>query len=121
MSKRNRERRTGAESGAETGGGTTAGNMNWLPIVISVGALVLGFVAWSDVKQSRDETAKRLVDIEARMGAMQTTMANLAKAKPAQQQQGPDPNKVYTVKTDGAPAHGSPTAPIVIAEFSDYQ
>jgi len=28
---------------------------------------------------------------------------------------------IDTVKLDGAPTHGNPTAPIVIAEFSDYQ
>jgi len=44
-----------------------------------------------------------------------------ASAKPAATATGPDPNKVYTVRTEGSPAKGSPTAPIVIAEFSDFQ
>ena len=118
MSKKNRERRTG-EGGVESMGGG-GGGLNWLPIVIAVGALGLGFVAWTDAKKVKDDTAKRLVDIDQRLVQLQTQVANAAKAKPAPQQ-GPDPNKVYTVKTDGGPTKGNPTAPIVIAEFSDYQ
>jgi protein-disulfide isomerase len=118
MSKKNRERRT-EEGGVESlrGGG---GGLNWLPIVLAVGALGLGFVAWTDVKKVKDDTAKRLVDIDQRLIQLQTQVANAAKAKPASQQ-GPDPNKVYTVKTDGGPTKGNPTAPIVIAAFSEFQ
>jgi len=116
MSKKNRERRT--DAGGEPAGGGGAG-LNWLPIALAVGALGLGFVAWSDAKKVKDDTAKRLVDIDQRLASLQTQVANAAKTKPPAQ--GPDPNKVYTVKLDGAPSHGNPTAPIVIAEFSDYQ
>ena len=118
MSKKNRERRIGEGGDESTTGGNGAG-MNWLPVVLAVAALGLGFVAWTDAKKVKDDTAKRLVDISARLDQLQTSVANAAKAKPASQ--GPDPNRVYTVKTDGSPTHGNPTAPIVIAEFSDYQ
>jgi len=118
MSKKNRERRTN-ESGVEQadGGGSS---LSWLPIVLAVGALVLGFLAWTDAKNVKVETAKRLVDVDQKLLQLQTQVANAAKAKPAAQQ-GPDPNKVYTVKTDGSPTRGNPNAPIVIAQFSDYQ
>jgi protein-disulfide isomerase len=118
MSKKNRERRT--EPGDEPAASGGAG-LNWLPIALAVVALGLGFVAWSDAKRVKDDTAKRLLEMDQKLGALQTQVANAAKAKPPQQQQGPDPNKVYTVKLDGAPSHGNPKAPIVIAEFSDYQ
>jgi protein-disulfide isomerase len=85
-----------------------------------VGALLLGFVAWTDGKRSKDVVTKRLGDIDQRVSQLQTQVANAAKARPAPQQ-GPDPSKVYTVRTDGGPTKGNPTAPIVIAEFSDYQ
>jgi protein-disulfide isomerase len=119
MSKKNRERRTdgGVESSVGPSGG---GGLTWLPIVLAVGALGLGFWAATDVKKVKTDMAKRMADVDQRLTQMQTQVANAAKAKP-QAQQGPDPNKVYTVKTDGAPTKGNPTAPIVIAEFSDYQ
>lgn len=118
MSKRNRERRTG-EGGVESNGGG-GGGVSWLPILLAVGALGLGFVAWTDARRFKTDTAKRLADVDLRLSQLQTQVANAAKAKPPAQQ-GPDPNKVYTVKTEGSPTHGNPTAPIVIAEFSDYQ
>jgi protein-disulfide isomerase len=118
MSKKNRERRAG-EPGAPASEGGGGGGISWLPVVLAVAALGLGFMAWTDAKRFKDDATKRLVDLDQRMLQLQTQVANAAKARPAQQ--GPDPNKVYTVKIDGAPAHGNPTAPIVIAEFSDYQ
>jgi protein-disulfide isomerase len=118
MSKKNRERRT-TDGAVESNNGGQGGGMNWLPVVLAVAALGLGFVAWTDAKKVKDESTKRIVDLETRMSQLQTQVANAAKAKPPST--GPDPNKVYTVKTDGAPTHGNPTAPIVIAEFSDYQ
>ena len=118
MSKRNRERRAGDADVESEGSGGVSG-LNWLPIVLAVGALGLGFVAWTDAKKFKDDTARRFVELDQRLAQLQTQVANAAKAKPPSQ--GPDPNKVYTVKTDNAPTHGNPTAPIVIAEFSDYQ
>ena len=120
MSKKNRERRTG-EAGDESTGGGGVGGLNWLPIVLAVGALGLGFVAWTDGKRIKDDTARRLVDIDQRLIQLQTQVANAAKARPAPQQQGPDPNKVYAVKTAGSPFMGNAGAPVVIAEFSEYQ
>jgi protein-disulfide isomerase len=119
MSKKNRERRSGeggVESAGANGGG---GGINWLPLVLAIVALGLGFVAWTDGKRIKDDTTRRLVDIDQKLIQLQTQVANAAKAKPAPQQ-GPDPNKVYTVRTDG-PTKGNPKAPVVIAEFSDYQ
>ena len=50
----------------------------------------------------------------------------VAAAKPqppsqAKRIEAPDPDKVYTVKTDGAPLRGPSSAPITIAAFSDFQ
>ena len=121
MSKKNRERRPdggGESTSASTAGG--GGGVNWLPIILAIVALGLGFMAWTDGKRMKDETTRRLVDIDQKLAQLQTQITNVAKAKPAPQQQGPDPNKVYPVKTDG-PTKGNPKAPIVIAEFSDYQ
>lgn len=118
MSKKNRERRSGEGAVESTPGGGGSG-AQWLPVVLAVVALGLGFVAWTDAKKVKDDTGRRLADLDSRLIQLQTQVANAAKPKP-QPQQGPDPDKVYTVKADG-PTKGNPTAPIVIAEFSDYQ
>ena len=66
-----------------------------------------------------------LDELGQRVGSVSTKVDNYA-AKAAQaaqppRPQGPDPNKVYQVKTQGAPAEGPESAPVVIAEFSDFQ
>lgn len=99
----------------QDGGGTS-----WLPIVVAFCALGLGFVAWTDAKKVKDETLKRFVDMDTKVIQLQAQVANAAKAKPAPQQ-GPDPNKVYTVRTEGSPTKGNPKAPIIIAAFSEFQ
>jgi protein-disulfide isomerase len=35
--------------------------------------------------------------------------------------EGPDPTQVHTIRTDGAPSKGPATAPVTIAEFSEFQ
>ena len=67
--------------------------------------------------KSLEETQERTKRNEARIGEVDQA----AKATPRPQRQGPDPDKVYTVKTTGAPSKGRVGAPIVIAEFSDFQ
>src|SRR5262245_35834059 len=123
MSKRNRERRSVEGEPAARGAapGSSGSGIPWLPTVLAIGALGLGFVAWTDGRKTRDDLTRRLVDMDQRLSQTQTQVANAAKARPPQQPSGPDPNKVYTVRLDGSPYRGNPTAPIVIAEFSDYQ
>lgn len=119
MSKKNRERRVGetGDAASESGGG---GGVSWLPVALAVAALGLAFMAWTDARRFKDDAAKRLGEIDQRLIQVQKDVLLAAKAKPAAQA-GPDPNKAYTIKTDGSPAKGNATAPIVIAEFSDYQ
>jgi hypothetical protein len=77
--------------------------------------ILLGYMNWQETR----ELQKRLDD---RLGKVETRIADLAKAAPAAAaRRGLDPDRVYTVKTDGAPSKGPAGAPITIAELSDFQ
>jgi protein-disulfide isomerase len=93
--------------------------MSWLPILLSAGALALGFVAWTDSRAIKTTLDKRLGAMDAQLMALQTKVN--AAPRPQAAPQGPDPAKSYPIKVAGSPSKGNPTAPIVIAEFSDYQ
>jgi hypothetical protein len=76
-----------------------------------VAVLVISFASWRDVSR----LDSRLRELEARMG-------QVGSAVPAPVvQRGPDPNQVYAINTEGAPSRGKASAPITIAEFSDFQ
>src|SRR2546426_493920 len=89
--------------------------------VIGVAALVLvNLKLLSDTHKLQTT----LDELGRGVGSVSTKVDNYAaKAAQAAQppRQGPDPNKVYQVKTQGAPAEGPESAPVVIAEFSDFQ
>jgi protein-disulfide isomerase len=117
MSKKNRERREGKDEVDET---SDSGSASWLPTVLAAAALVFAFYLWTDARQVGQETAKHLRATDAAIAQL-TSQVAAARQQAKPQPQGPDPNKVYPIKLDGAPTRGNPTAPIVIAEFSDYQ
>jgi hypothetical protein len=73
--------------------------------------LVISFASWRDVSR----LDRRLRELEARVGQVGTP------APAPAVQRGPDPGQVYAVSTEGAPARGKPSAPVTIAEFSDFQ
>ena len=83
--------------------------------------LAVNLAGWSGQKKERDATEGRFRNLEASVQQLTTKVDQAAKATPRPQRQGPDPDKVYTVKTTGAPSKGRVGAPIVIAEFSDFQ
>lgn len=73
-----------------------------------------------EIGRINDGLDDRLKKIETRI----SQLADKVEKMPAQAQRprrGPDPNKVYQIKTAGSPSKGPANAPITIAEFSDFQ
>ncbi len=75
--------------------------------------------ALREARESRRDLGDRLGRLEGQVGQLSSKVDAAARA--GAPQRGPDPNRVYTIRTDGSPAEGPATAPIVIAEFSDFQ
>ena len=118
MSKRDRE---DAVRGGPPPGGPAAPSAAFVPGLMAGATLagvavliLLGYMNWQETR----EVQKSLDD---RLGKVETRLAELAKARPAAARQGPDPDRVYTVKMDGAPMKGPAGAPVTIAELSDFQ
>jgi len=74
---------------------------------------------------NRQQIQRLVTSMESRFTALDTRVAEAAKARPAapQQQQGrqPDPEKVYALKVEGSPVKGPASAAITIHEVSDFQ
>jgi protein-disulfide isomerase len=83
--------------------------------------LIISFSNWREIDRIQDSLDTRLGQIENRITQMSTKVDQVS-ARPAQPtRRGPDPNRVYTIKTAGSPSKGPGGAPITIAEFSDFQ
>jgi hypothetical protein len=101
-------------------GGGGGGGASGAPLLIGVAILLL-LAGWSlaEVRGTRKDLAERMGQLETKVAALQTKLDAVGRA--SSPQRGPDPNKVYTIKTEGAPSKGPGTAPITIAEISDFQ
>ncbi len=80
--------------------------------------LALTLASWRVINRIDSGMPDRLEKIDTRIAQLAAKVDNLPAQKP---RRGLDPNKVYPVKTAGSPAKGPVDAPVVIAEFSDFQ
>ncbi len=84
--------------------------------------LMVSFSNWREIGRIQTSLDNRLGQINNQIGQVASKVDGVA-ARPAAQpaRRGPDPNRVYQIKTAGAPSKGAASAPITIAEFSDFQ
>ena len=95
----------------------------WVALATLAGVVaVLGvsFASWRQVDRINQGLDGRLGKIETRIAQLADKVENMP-ARAQRPRRGPDPNKVYQIKTAGAPAKGPSNAPVTIAEFSDFQ
>lgn len=89
-----------------------------------VAVLVISFANWREIDRIEEGLDDRMSRIETRLVEVSGKVERLpTQAAPAAQpaRRGPDPNRVYEIKTAGAPVKGPASAPVTIAEFSDFQ
>ncbi len=73
-----------------------------------------------DLERKLDRVEDRIAQVSNRIASQPTVTATPAQPTPPPRR-GPDPERVYPIRTTGAPSKGPSSAPVVIAEFSDFQ
>ena len=91
-------------------------------LAVIAGSLVLAR-SLNSVTQQLDSAVGRLEQIRVAVNDAKDSLGNLqAAARPsAAPSRGPDPNRRYTINTEGAPSVGPKTAKVTLIEFSDFQ
>ena len=97
-------------------------------IHVVVAALILGVCMIGGaymVSVSIDRVTGQIPEFESAMKSIQTAVAargGPAPAAPAPtRRRGPDPNKIYTLASAGAPFKGPVDAKVTVVEFADFQ
>ena len=90
-------------------------------VAVIAGSLLVA-QSLSKVSYQLDRSTERLDEIRSVVAeAKQAIETSRAAPQAARRPQNPDPNRRFSVKTNGAPAIGPKTAAITIVGFSDFQ
>ena len=100
-------------------GGSGPGLWQIVTLAGLAGVLFVGTRTWMETRAIQTSLNDRLTILDTKITTLQAKVDQGARPAPAQR--GPDPNRVYTVRVDNAPFKGPKAAPVVIAEFSDFQ
>ena len=87
-----------------------------------VAVLVISFSNWREIDGIQTSLEGKLGQIDGSIAQLAQKVDSIpsgAAAQPARR--GPDPSRVYQIKTAGAPTKGPASAAVTIAEFSDFQ
>jgi hypothetical protein len=98
-------------------GGDTLSIFTLVGVVV---VLMISFANWREIDGIQKSLDTRLAQLDAKMAQIQTRPA-VAPAPAQQARRGPDPNRVYQIKTNGRPSKGPARAAVTIVEFSDFQ
>lgn len=82
---------------------------------------VFGYISQRKTNELRQVVDYRLDQIDTRLLQLSAKVDAVGTRAAASNRSGPDPNRVYTIKTAGSPSKGPLTAAVTIAEFSDFQ
>lgn len=101
-------------AGSGSGGNSTL-------VLVGLGILLLmGGWSLAEVRSIKKDLGEKIASLDTKVAALQTKM-DAAARNTQPPRRGPDPDKVYTIKTAGSPAKGHAGAVVTIAEFSDFQ
>jgi protein-disulfide isomerase len=92
-------------------------------LIIAAAILGVAILAGSwMIRSSLDAGTAELQGVTTSLAEFKDALTSAARPQPAARRpSGPDPNRRYQVKTDGAPSLGLETAKVTIVEFSDFQ
>ena len=86
-----------------------------------VALLALSVLTWRAVDTIQTSIDTRFTQVENRLAQVSGKVDSVVARNAPPAPRGPDPNRVYTVNTVGAPVKGPAAAPLTIVEFSDFQ
>ncbi len=93
-----------------------------MPAVIALSVLVLfGYLNGRQTRELAERIDYRLDEIDTQLSQLSHKVDKVGTTASARRDSDPDPNRVYIIKTEGAPVAGPLAAPVTIAEFSDFQ